>query len=88
MTGAERVYVLPGTPSYDRLRVLATRRFGPAATGLAPDDDLFDKLGIDSLQALDLLTEIEDAFDVEIPDYELQDVRTLASIAHLVAARL
>jgi endonuclease YncB( thermonuclease family) len=25
VTGAERVYVLPGTPSYDRLRVLASR---------------------------------------------------------------
>ena len=45
-----------------------------------PDDDFFKTLGIDSLQALDLLTKLENHFRVELPDYELQgvtDFRTL-----------
>ena len=71
----------------DRMRVLAAKRFGPAANALAPDDDLFDKLGIDSLQALDLLTELEDAFRVEIPDSELQGVNTLAGLAAVIRSR-
>ena len=54
---------------------------------LAPDDDLFEVLGIDSLQALDLLTDLEDAFDVEIPDYEVQGVNTLGGLAELIEAR-
>ena len=71
-----------------RLLELARERFGERAATLQPGDDLYDALHIDSMQALDLLTALEEAFDVEIPDYELQDVRTLTSIAHLVAARL
>ena len=51
------------------------------------DDDLFEVLGIDSLQALDLLTDLEEAFDVEIPDYELQGVNTLAGLAAVLEAR-
>jgi len=78
---------LPTDDLLDRLRVLAARRFGPAANTLAPDDDLFDKLGIDSLQALDLLTELEDAFRVEIPDYELQGVNSLAGLADVIRSR-
>lgn len=67
-----------------RLKQLAVERFGDRATTLGPDDDLFDSLGIDSLQALDLLTDIEEAFDVEIPDYEVQGVTTLGGLAEVI----
>jgi acyl carrier protein len=71
-----------------RLRTLATERFGPAAAELAADADLFQSLGIDSMQALDLLTDLENAFDVEIPDYELQGVNTLGGLAEVLERRL
>ncbi len=70
-----------------RLIALAAERFGHDPARLAPEDDLFEALGIDSVQALDLLTELEDTFDVEIPDYELQDARTFAGLAAVVARR-
>ena len=65
------------SPSNDilaRLVTVATKRFGPRAKAMGPEDDLFESLGIDSLQALDLLTDLEEAFDIELPDYELQGV--------------
>lgn len=71
----------------DTLKKLAVQRFGAKAEALSPDDDLFEVLGIDSLQALDLLTDLEDAFDVEIPDYEVQGVNTLGGLAELIEAR-
>jgi acyl carrier protein len=70
------------------LQQLAVSRFGEKAGTLGPDADLFEHLGIDSLQALDLLTDLEEAFDVEIPDYELQGVNTLGGLAALIQARL
>ena len=68
----------------ERLKELAVKRFGAPAEALGPDDDLFETLGIDSLQALDLLTDLEDAFDVEIPDYEIQGVTTLGGLAAVI----
>ena len=61
---------------------LACKHFQAAPGALAPDDDFFKKLGIDSLQALELLSRLENHFGVELPDYEVQgvsDFRTLAS---------
>lgn len=75
-------------PVLPRLQQLAIGRFGPHAEALAPDDDLFEKLGIDSLQAMDLLTDIEAAFDVEIPDHEVQGMNTLQALAELLEARI
>jgi acyl carrier protein len=66
---------------------LALRRFGTKAAALAPNDDLFEVLGIDSLQALDLLTDLEEEFSVEIPDYEVQGVNTLAGLAEVIGRR-
>jgi acyl carrier protein len=70
-----------------RLRQLAVARFGGKAEALGPTDDLFDALGIDSLQALDLLTDLEEAFGVEIPDWELQGVTTLDGLATVIRRR-
>ena len=61
---------------------LASKHFQVPADSLAPDDDFFKKLGIDSLQALELLSRLENHFGIELPDYEVQgasDFRTLAS---------
>jgi len=67
---------------------LAAARFGVDRTGLAPSDDFFEKLGIDSLQALDLLTRIEDHFGIELPDYELAGVTDFQTLAERIQARL
>jgi acyl carrier protein len=71
-----------------RLLALATEHFGERAAKLTPGDDLYDALHIDSMDALGLLTRLEESFEIEIPDYEMQDVRTIASIAEIVGRRL
>ena len=72
----------------ETLLSLAAERFSRARSELNADDDLFDTLEIDSMQALSLLSALEEKFAVEIPDYEVQDVRTFAELAAVVAARL
>lgn len=71
-----------------RLIELARARFGERAASLTPGDDLYASLGIDSMAAMSLLTAIEEAFEIEVPDYELQGVRTIASLADVVSRRL
>lgn len=72
----------------DRLLALARARFGRAPDALRPDDDLFQALGIDSVQALDLLSALELELGVELPDYELAEVRSFADLARKVRERL
>ena len=72
----------------DRLLTLAAERFDRDRDDLRGEDDLFDSLEIDSMQALSLLTALEETFEVEIADYEVQDVRTFNELASVVASRL
>jgi acyl carrier protein len=72
----------------DQLLTLAAERFRRDRAALRASDDLFDALEIDSMDALSLLTALEEKFSVEIPDYEVQDVRTFAELADVVQSRL
>ncbi len=72
----------------DEILSLAATHFKVSRERLMPDDDLFKTLGIDSLQALDLLTRLENHFGVELPDYEMQDVTDFRTLATRIQARL
>lgn len=67
---------------------LAAAHFKVPRAGLSPSDDFYKKLGIDSLQALELLTRLENHFGVELPDYEVQGVSDFQTLAARIQARL
>jgi len=67
---------------------LAAAHFKVPRQQLAPDDDLFQKLGIDSMQGLELLTRLEQHFGIELPDYEMQGVSDFRTLAQRIQARL
>ena len=67
---------------------LAAAHFHVSRAGLAPDDDFFKTLGINSLQALELLTRLENHFRIELPDYELQGVSDFRALAERIHSRL
>ncbi len=72
----------------DEILNLAATHFKVPRAGLDPNDDFYKKLGIDSLQALDLLTRLENHFGVELPDYEVQGVSDFRTLASRIQARL
>ena len=72
----------------DEVLNLAAAHFKVPRAGLSPGDDFYKKLGIDSLQALELLTRLENHFAVELPDYEVQGVSDFRTLAARIQARL
>ena len=72
----------------DEILTLAAAAFKFPREQLSPDDDFFQKLGINSLQALELLTRLENHFKVELPDYEFQGVTSFRGLAERIQARL
>jgi acyl carrier protein len=72
----------------EQILTLASQHFKVPRETLTADDDFFKKLGINSLQTLDLLTRLENHFHVELPDYELQGVSDFRTLAERIQARL
>ncbi len=71
-----------------KLMDLAAKKFKVERSSLTSGDDFFEKLQINSIQALSLLTDLEREFKIEIPDYELQDIKTFDQLAELINNRI
>lgn len=72
----------------DEVLQLAATHFKVPREQLKAEDDFFKTLGINSLQALDLLTRLEQHFHIELPDYELQGVSDFRTLAERIQSRL
>jgi acyl carrier protein len=55
---------------------------------ITPAYSLRDDLGLDSMATIELLFRIEEAFDLQIPDQDLQKFLTVGDVIHYVEAKV
>ena len=55
---------------------------------IKPSDALRNDLGLDSMATIELLYEIEDAFDVQIPDEDLAKLTTVANVTAYIEGKV
>lgn len=55
-------------------------------SSLGLDDDLVEKLGLDSLQGLEVLAVLEKRFGVRFPDERLEELRTIRALVAAIQA--
>ncbi len=56
--------------------------------GLHPDDSLRDDLGLDSLQTIELVYQVESAFDIQIPDEDFGRLHTIGAVTTYLEERI
>ncbi len=63
---------------------LFIKGFEIPAEKLSPTASLYEDLGLDSLDAVDMLVHLEEAFHIKVDGERLMDVRTLQNVYDLV----
>ncbi|MGI9591496.1 MAG: acyl carrier protein [Myxococcota bacterium] len=69
----------------DRIRTLVSEQLGVDPGEIAPEANILDDLGADSLDVVELVMAIEDEFDIEVPDEAAESIRTVADVERYVA---
>ena len=64
------------------------QRFNTAGRMIGPETDLAADLNIDSVAAMDLIMEVEDRFEIDIPINLVSDMTTVADLVALVERQL
>lgn len=67
--------------------LLAASESDMEASEITGDTDLRDDLGLDSLQAVTVVMALEQEFDVEVDDQEIDGLRTVGDILELLARK-
>ena len=68
----------------EKVKAILAEQFEVDEDSLLNDTDLQDDLGADSLDVVDLLMSIEDEFEIEIPDEEIENIRTVADLVNYI----
>ncbi|MEB6300662.1 acyl carrier protein [Mammaliicoccus sciuri] len=63
--------------SFDKVKDIIVDRLGVDAEKVTPEASFKDDLGADSLDIAELVMELEDEFDMEIPDEEAEKISTV-----------
>ena len=68
----------------EKIKVILAGQFDVEEDSIKPETDLQDDLGADSLDVVHLLMSIEDEFEIEIPDEEIENIRTVADLVNYI----
>lgn len=69
----------------EKVNALFIKGFEIPAEKLTPAASLYEDLGLDSLDAVDMLVHLEEAFKIKVDGERLMEVRTLQNVYDLVA---
>ncbi len=71
-----------------RIQSIVTEQLGVESSEVTKDASILDDLGADSLDVVELVMTLEEAFDIEIPDDAVEEMRTIGDIQRFVESHV
>ena len=72
----------------EKVKVILAEQFDVDEDTITVDTDVQEDLGADSLDVVDLLMSIEDEFECEIPDEEIENIKTVGELVSFIEANV
>ena len=68
----------------EKVAAIRSAQFEVDADKITTDTDFVEDLNADSLDVVDMLMSLEDEFDVEIPDEEIENIHTVGDLVSYI----
>ena len=68
----------------DKIKEILSKQFDVDMDTITAETDIADDLGADSLDVVDVLMSLEETFDVEIPDEEIENLITVGALVNYI----
>lgn len=72
---------------FDKIREIIVEQLDVDEDKVTSDASITEDLGADSLDVVDLVMSIEESFDIEIPDEEVENIKTVGDIVKFIEAK-
>ncbi len=69
-----------------RVQKIIGDQLGVGAEQVVPEASLLDDLGADSLDVVELAMTLEEEFSIQVPDEELEKIRTVQDVVNYIGA--
>ena len=68
----------------EKVKAILSEQFDVEEDSITPDTNLSEDLEADSLDVVDLLMSIEDEFEIEVPDEEIENIKTVDQLVKYI----
>ena len=68
----------------EKVKAILAEQFDVEEDDINPETRLVEELGADSLDVVDLLMSIEDEFEIEVPDEEIENMKSVEDIVSYI----
>ncbi|MCH3971230.1 MAG: acyl carrier protein [Oscillospiraceae bacterium] len=68
----------------EKVKHILAEQFDVEEDEITAETSIADDLGADSLDVVDLLMSLEDEFEVEIPDEEIENLKTVGDVVNYI----
>ncbi|WP_294405957.1 acyl carrier protein [uncultured Ruminococcus sp.] len=72
---------------FDKIRDIIVEQLDVEEEKVTAEASISEDLGADSLDVVDLVMSIEESFDIEIPDEEVENIKTVGDIVKFIEAK-
>ena len=72
----------------ERIQTVVADQLGVEISEVTKDASILDDLGADSLDVVELVMTLEEAFDIEVPDEAIEEMRTIGDVQRFVESRV
>ena len=69
---------------FEKVKKLLAEQLDADIDGLTMETNIANDLKADSLDVVELLMSIEDEFDVEVPDEEIENIKTIGDLTEYI----
>ena len=69
---------------FEKIKEILAEQLDADADEMTMDTNISRDLGADSLDVVELLMSIEDEFEVEIPDEEIENIKTIGDLTEYI----
>jgi acyl carrier protein len=69
---------------FEKIRDIIVDQLDAEADDVTAEASIIDDLGADSLDVVDLISAVEDEFDVQIPDEKVEGIKTVGDIVAFI----
>ncbi|MGN0537766.1 MAG: acyl carrier protein [Acutalibacteraceae bacterium] len=70
----------------EKVKSILSEQFDTEEDKITAETSITNDLGADSLDVVDLLMSIEDEFEVEVPDEEIENIKTVGDLVKYIEA--
>lgn len=68
------------TQLFEKIRDMLADSLGISPDDITPDSDIIDDLEADSLDVVEMVMALEDEYGIEVPDEDVENLRTVAAV--------